>query len=306
MDEQPKTGAGVVQEGAEEASAAQRDLSFLWPLIEKIRAVEIKFHGEAPAGNALAAAVQTDATPGSKVPAADLEARLKTLEGEIAAIKQTLQDALGVSTKGVSEAAAAVTEAVWVELPPHSWQRIAIAAVLSIALLLLAHWLVVFVYDLPTLGLRLVSIAIPLPIALWLTLRHRIEPWFEIVIAVTIGSVAVFGMSYVTSVLEKTAFLPGNMREWQETIEYIASITFAYLTGVLISSARQARFGVRNRAGEATLRLARVLAFVTGRAIEHGPKLQKHVDTVRGLVNNLMPIASAIIAVVTGIKGILN
>jgi hypothetical protein len=297
MDDQVKTSGGT-QQGADTPGTRERDLSFLWPVIDRIRAVEIKFQADsaAPGGDA----------PGGKAPAADVNARLKALEGEIAAIKQTLQDALGVLTKGVSEAAAAVTAAVCVELPPHSWQRVAVAAVLSIALLLLAHWLVVFVYDLPTLGLRLVSIAIPLPIAWWLTLRHRIKPWFEIVIAVTIGSVAVFGMSYVTSVLEKTAFLPENMREWQETIEYIASITFAYLTGVLISSARQARSSVRNRPGEAILQLARVLAFVTGKAIAHGPQLKKQVDTIQGLVNNLMPIASAIIAVVTGIKGILN
>ena len=60
---------------------------------------------------------------------------------------------------------------------------------------------------------------------------------------------AVFGMAYITSIHEKTAFLPENMREWQETLEYIASIMFAHLTGVLVSSAMQARSGAQNRAG---------------------------------------------------------
>ena len=206
-------------------------------------------------------------------------------------------------TKGVSEAAATVAEAV--ELPPHSWRRVVFAAVLSVSLLLLAHWLVVFVYDLRTLVLRLVSIAIPLPIALWLTLRYRIKPWLEISVAVAIGFVAVFGMSYLTSILEKTSFLPENLREWRETLEYIASIAFAYLTGVLISSALQAHSGARNRAGQATLKLAQVLASVTGKAITSGTQLKKHVDSIQGLINNLMPVASAIVAIVTGLKGIL-
>lgn len=161
-----------------------------------------------------------------------------------------------------------------------------------------------FKYDLPTLVLRLVSIAIPLPLAVWLTLRHRIAPWFEVLFGFVVGTIAVFGMAYVISVHEKTAFLPENMREWQETLEYIASIMFAHWTGVLISSAIQARSGAQNRAGAATLRLASVISSVTGRAVASGPKLKKHVDTVQSLVNNLMPVASAVMAFVAGLNGI--
>jgi hypothetical protein len=294
MDDQTKSGGGS-QQAADTPGA--RDLSFLWPVIDRIRAVEIKFQADsaAPAGEA----------SGGQDLAGGVEARLQALETDIAAIKQTLQDTLGALTSGVAEAADAVAEAR-VELAPPSSSRVVFGAAVSIGLLLLAHWLIVFVYDKPTLVLRLVSIAIPLPIGLWLTLRYRIHPWFEVAIALTIGSLAVFGMSYVTGIHEKTSFLPENMREWQETIEYIASIAFAYLTGGLISSALQARSGAGNRAGQATLKLAQVLATVTGKAIEKGPQLKKHVDMIHGLVNNLMPVASAIVAVVTGLKGILN
>ncbi len=295
MDDQVKTSGGT-QQGADTPGTRERDLSFLWPVIDRIRAVEIKFQADssAPGGDA----------PGSKAPAAAVDARLKALEDEIAGIKQTLQETFGALAKGVGEAVVAVAEA-GIELPPHSWPRVASASVLTVALLLLAHWLVVFRYDLPTLALRLVSIAIPLPIALWLTLRHRITPWIQITIAVAIGATAVFGMSYVTSIHEKTALLPENLREWRETIEYIASVAFAYLTGVLISSALQVRAGGSNHAGAVTLRLAKVLAFVTGKAIAHGPQLKKQVDTIQGLVNNLMPVASAIVAAVAGLKGVL-
>ena len=81
---------------------------------------------------------------------------------------------------------------------------------------------------------------------------------------------------------------------------------FAHLTGVLLSSAMQARSGAQNRAGEATLRLAQVIAFVTGRAVANGPQIKKYVETVQNVVSNLMPVASAIMAIVTGIKGILG
>ena len=282
------TGANAPHAGKD------RDLSFLWPVIDRIRAIEIKFVAEDAAGNA--------APRVTGAPQSVLEARLQALEGEVAALKQTIQSTLGA---GVSAAADAVA-AVAIDLPPQRWTRVAALAALTFLLLLAAHWMIVFVYDKPTIVLRLMSIAIPLPLAVWLTLRHRIVPWVEIIYGLVIGAAAVFGMAFATSIHEQTAFLPENIREWQETLEYTASIMFAHLTGVLISSALQARGGVQNRAGEATLRLAQVIALVSGRAVANGPQLKKHVDNVQSLVTNLMPIASAIMAIVTGIRGFLN
>ena len=271
------------------ASASERDLSILLPLIDKIRAVEIKFQGDAPPGAPAASGV---------------EARLKALEDDVAAIKQTLQATLGAITQEVSAAAEAVAAAA-VELRSQTWLRVACAALLTVVLLLVAHYLVVFVYDMRTVVLRLISVAIPLPIALALTLRHRVNPWIQIGVAFAIGLAAVFGMSYVTSAHENTSFLPENFREWRETLEYVASIAFAHHTGVLISCALQARSGARNRAGEATLKLAQTLASATGKAVKTGTELKKHVDSIQGLINNLMPVASAIAAVVAGLKGVV-
>jgi len=298
MDDQGKDAGGPVPPGAQEAAA--RDLSFLWPVIDRIRAVEIKLHDNGATPPQAGAVPASGATP---LPA-DIDARLKALENDVAAIKQTLQNAIGVLSRGVSDAAAAVVEML--ELPPQSLARAMFGAVVAIALLLVAHYVIVYVYDLSTVKLRLASIAIPLPIAIWLTLRRQIRPWFEVAVAIAIGLVAVFGMSYVTSVQEKTTFLPENIREWRETLEYVASIAFAYLTGVLISGALQARSGAQNRAGQATLKLAQALASVTGKAIATGPELKKRIDQIHSLVNNLMPVASAAAAIVTGLKGVLG
>ena len=286
QSDSPRDSAGAVPP----SGSAPKDLSFLWPVIDRVRAVEIKFSAD-------------DATSGTTVAASALEARIKALEEEVAALKKALQ----VGSIGSGANAAIAGDAVAVpELLPQRWSRVAAAAVAVVFLLLAAHWMIVFVYDWPTLVLRLVSIAIPLPLAVWLTLRYRISPAMEILFGLVIGAIAVFGMAYVTGIHEKTAFLPENMREWQETLEYIASIMFAHLTGVLVSSAMQARSGAQNRAGEATLRLAQVIAFVTGRAVANGPAIKKHVDTVQNVISNLMPVASAIMAIVTGIKGILG
>ena len=91
-------------------------------------------------------------------------------------------------------------------------------------------------------------------------------------------------MSYVTSLHKHTSVWPENLREWRETLEYVASIALAHHTGVLISCALQARSGARNRAGEATLKLARALASVTGKAVKTGNELKKHVDSIHGMI----------------------
>jgi hypothetical protein len=283
QSDSPRDSAGAAQP----SGGAPKDLSFLWPVIDRVRAVEIKFTAEDAASGA-----QARATPA-------IEARIRALEEEVAALKKSLR--AGGAVDATADEPVAVPE-----LLPQRWSRVAIAAVSMVLALLAAHWMIVFVYDWPTLVLRLVSIAIPLPLAIWLTLRYRISPAMEILFGLVVGTIAVFGMAYITSIHEKTAFLPENMREWQETLEYIASIMFAHLTGVLVSSAMQARSGAQNRAGEATLRLAQVIAFVTGRAVANGPAIKKHVDTVQNVISNLMPVASAIMAIVTGIKGILG
>jgi hypothetical protein len=45
MDDQSKREAGGRQPATPDAGSGPRDLSFLWPVIDRIRAVEIKFEG---------------------------------------------------------------------------------------------------------------------------------------------------------------------------------------------------------------------------------------------------------------------
>ena len=276
----------------------RQDLSFLWPVIDRISAVEIKFNGDAASEAASSGASATNG----------IESRLATLEAEIAAIKQVLQSGvtvLAVSTDGTSAAAPAPAERA--EYPPRSWLSISCAAAVSVPALLLAHWLIVFVYDLRTIILLLASMLVPLTVAIAFTLRRRILLRFEIVVAVLIGLLAVSGMSYITSAVEKTPLLPQNLREALETLEYIASISLAYFTGVLISNAWQNRFGSRQaRVGAATLRVAKTFARATGQAIETGTKVSKQVKSIHDLINTAMPVGTAVVSVIAGVDSVLK
>lgn len=301
MDDSKKSETGAGGNSAPGESPVRQDLSFLWPVIDRIRAVEITFNGDASAPQASQAG--SEATPTQP----DFGARLTTLETEIASIKQIVENAMAVLSAGEASSASAPALAESAEYPARSKKGVACSIGLSVALLLLAHWLIVFVYDLRTVILLLASILVPLAVAIVFTLRRRIVLRFEIPIALSIGLLAVLGMSYITSVIEKSPLLPQNLREWIETLEYIASIGFAYVTGVLMSSAWQVRIGgSKPRMGEATLRVAKTLAKATGQALETGTRVGKQVKSIQDLINAAMPVGTAVVSVITGVNSVLK
>jgi hypothetical protein len=262
-------GAGDVTE----QGAARQDLSFLLPMIDRIRA------------------------------------GLAALEADVAAIKQVVENAANIVNAG--ETAAATPSAVPAEIsvyPAPSWSRHASVIGSTVALLLLAHWLIVFVYDLRTIVLLLASILIPLSIGILFTFHRQIAPAVQIGVGVATGLIAVFAMSYVTSMFERTPVVPQNTREWIETLQYVASITFAYVTGILLNTAWHIHAGTGNvRMSDKTLRVARALAQKTGETVDTGAKVGKRVKGIHDLINYaILPAASAITSVVTGANSILK
>ena len=106
--------------------------------------------------------------------------------------------------------------------------------ILPLFVLLVAHALITVVYDFNLLYLRLISILAPLPFAYTLFAKRSrvVLPWF--LGAIVLAASAVIGMSVITSLVDKTPILPQNTVEWKEFIEYSASISFSFLTGMLL------------------------------------------------------------------------
>src|SRR5262245_27929863 len=102
---------------------------------------------------------------------------------------------------------------------------------LPVILLIAAHFLIVVTLDISPLFLRLASIAIPLPFGFMVVwrLHHGIE--WAIADGILIGLLAVTGMLIAVAVIDKVPVLPDNARDWRETLEYVASIALANITG---------------------------------------------------------------------------
>jgi uncharacterized membrane protein len=105
-----------------------------------------------------------------------------------------------------------------------------------VILLIAAHFLIVVTLDISPLFLRLASIAIPLPfgfLVIWRS-HHGIE--WAIADGILIGLLAVTGMLIAVAVIDKVPVFPDNARDWRETLEYVASIALANITGAVLAT----------------------------------------------------------------------
>jgi hypothetical protein len=243
-----------------------RDLYLLKPLLEKINGLEARLAEVASAG------------------APALEARVAELETELA----DLRNNRSVSDEFHKQ---------------HAPFYLSAAATFGIALLLLliAHGLIIMVYDLKPLFLRIASLLIPLPFGLVLHVRHPQRAWLTVLLAAVTGCLAVLGMSAVTGYIDDAPVLPQNLRDWREFIEYSVSIAFSFITGLLLAKLMH----VKRRAQEAgpiTMFLARLFTFDDDGELG----LQKMVARMNKLVSTFTPAGAAALSIWTGIKAVVG
>ena len=108
--------------------------------------------------------------------------------------------------------------------------------ILPLFILLFAHAAIVIIYDLKLIYLRLASIIIPMPFAFFLFQKKKnpVFPWF--LGSLLLAFITVIGMSAITALVDKTLVMPRSIIEWKEFIEYSLSITFSFLTGMLLGT----------------------------------------------------------------------
>jgi hypothetical protein len=272
-----------VSEIADEALACPRctrDLYLFKPLLEKIGQLE------------KSVAEQAKAAAGAS------EARIAALEQELAALK-----AERVETAAV---AAAVVEAVEPEAPAAAstgYAATVVQAVLpALLLLILAHWVMLFVYDIKPLYLRVATILIPVPFGFLLAYRFPAEFRKSVFAAAALAVGGVFGMLTVTAVIDKVPLLPENMRDLRETLEYVLSIMLAFVTGLLLGEYHARRKLAELRTNRVVLLLAR--AFVPNEDGKLG--IEKAVKKLTKLQETVTPAATGAASVYAGIKAFLG
>ena len=241
-----------------------------------------------------------------------LIAQVAELEGKLAAVPDvSMHQARIVALESQLEAAQAQLEA-----PPTGLVAVVLALavymVLPLGLLLAAHALITIALDAPLIYLRLVSIAIPLPFGLILFAQQQraVVPWFAAAIVLAVGSV--IGMSWVTSLVDQTPVLPQNAFEWREYLEYASSISFSFLTGMLIGSIVTAQR--RRRAISSGTSRGRVLpegwvqllvSLAAGGRLDV-KQIAKLVEKVEDYGRSLAALGATAASIYTGLKAFLG
>lgn len=183
---------------------------------------------------------------------------------------------------------------------------IALAAyiLLPLCLLLLAHWLITVVYDTKLIYLRIISIMLPLPFGLFLFSRNKrsVLPWFAGTCVLAVASV--IGMSWITSLVDQTPILPQNAFEWREYLEYAASISFSFLTGMLIGGiayTRKHRPPVRISGP-----VAKAAALHKGgKKIDH-EHLKELMEKVQEYGSSAVAVGTTAVSIYTGLKSFMG
>jgi hypothetical protein len=185
----------------------------------------------------------------------------------------------------------------------------AIYLVAPVVLLIAAHFLIVVVLDISPLYLRLASIAIPLPFGfalLWLS--HHSMRW-SILDGVFIGLLSVGGMLTVIAFVDNIPILPQSVRDWRETLEYVASIALATVTGSVIAILVRRMLPRTLDSTGAPSPVATTIARMVGRHVGE-QALRRRAQKIQDSFGTIATVAAALAAgagsIYTGIRALLG
>jgi len=183
--------------------------------------------------------------------------------------------------------------------------EIVVYLLVPLALLLLAHALITIVYDTNMIYLRLISMAIPLPFGYFLFKqhKHKLFPWFMGVILLAISSV--IGMSWITSLIDGSSVWPRTTFEWREVLEYAASISFSFLTGMLLGGVAFAN-KQRLRRSASINPVLRAVATGLGEGKLSPSNLYLLMKNLQEYGATIIALATTALSIYTGLKGIIG
>lgn len=112
---------------------------------------------------------------------------------------------------------------------------LAIYGLVPVALLLLAHFMIIVLWDQATIYLRIASILLPMPFGFALVWRERRTLLWTILLGAAVSFLAIAGMLIVMHVNFQDSILPTTRQELIEELQYFTSIALAYITGGLLA-----------------------------------------------------------------------
>jgi len=185
----------------------------------------------------------------------------------------------------------------------------AIYLLVPFILLIAAHFVITMVLDISPLYLRLASMVIPLPFGfalLWLS-HHSIR--WSIMEGILLGLLSVGAMLTVVAFVDRVPILPESIRDWRETLEYVASIALAYVTGSVIAVLARRMLPRTLDASGAPSPFAMTIARIIGRHVG-AQALRRRAQTIQDNFGTIATASAAVAAgagsIYTGIRALMG
>jgi hypothetical protein len=185
--------------------------------------------------------------------------------------------------------------------------------VVPILILLVAHFLIIILWDRPTVYLRLVSIVIPMYFGFLLVRRERRGLGWASIVGMTVSMLSIFGMSLAVAVHDQQPVLPSDAQEWNEDLQYFISIALAFITGGLLARMVQRTSerlaGAPKRTAQWALKVAPLLS--SKRNLAKGKKARTVLMIERALgvqqvVTGVVAAATTAASIYTGVLSVLH
>jgi len=272
-----------VSEIADEALACPRcarDLYLFKPLLAKIEQLE------------------KTVTEQARAVAANSMERIAALEKELAALKAEKAELVPVEVEVETSRPAPAKES------SGAFYKALLQVLLpALVLLLLAHGLLLFAYDVKPLYLRIATIVIPMPFGFLLAMHHPGRLGVSAAAGFVTAILAVFGMLGITAYIDKVPLLPQDMRDWKETLEYVLSIGLAFSTGFMAGEFLPA---LRQQQEKPPNRVVMLISKAMVRDEDGNLGIVKAYQRVDKIVKTATPAITGAASFYAGIKGFLG
>jgi hypothetical protein len=188
--------------------------------------------------------------------------------------------------------------------------ELVVYGLVPIALLLLAHFLIILVWDSRTVYLRIVSIVIPMIFGFALIKREQRSLAWAATIGVAVSVLSIIGMLVAVGVHDQVPIWPSDAQEWNEDSQYFMSIALAFITGGLLATLlRSGAQLAQNRTAQLTARLAPVLAAsrrkkTAGKSSAMMAKIERAIGIQR-IVTGVIAAATTAGSIYTGVISLL-
>ena len=233
------------------------------------------------------------------------ESRIAALERQISELKAAQPAGAGVAAviaSGEAPAPSGGTPLFSVRKTRRYWVSLALALGPALALLIAAHVVLLFVYDVKPLYLRIASMLIPIPFGFALLVWHPDRFRSSAVGGFAMAVIAVWLMLVTTALVDDVPVVPQTVRDVREVLEYMASIGLAFLTGLLLGKLRYRRLATKSEPGRLVVLLAEL--FTTDKEGELG--VLRLAGRIQKMIATLTPIGTGVASVYAGIKALFG